>query len=241
MLQVLSLTVYYTLMPLGVYQGLEPSGLLRSSWAVVRTIHQQKWGQPRPWEIRWPKSALPPFFLPICSVSKHKPFEEWSETSSSRLVTWKSPSYWVLFFLLRRKSRWWNFPFLLDSWFLKHIDFRTKLVITKQVKYNSIHPNSTSDKCMHSFQRRIADSQYAKWLDHIQPLEKCSTIAEQPSRASSENYIAWITMKRFNYLLKLPQSLQIKPIQVTLKASELMKLIIPRDSLSMSIIATVKN
>ena len=48
-------------------------------------------------------------------------------------------------------------------------------------------------------------------------------------------------MKRFNYLLKLRKSLQIKPIQVTLKASGLMKLITPRDSLSMSIISTAKN
>lgn len=39
---------------------------------------------------------------------------------------------------------------------------------------------------------------------------------------------------RFNYLLRLLKSLQIKPIQVTLKTSELMKLIIPRVSLSVS-------
>ena len=61
-----------------------------------------------------------------------------------------------------KKEQVMKFPFSAGLMVLEAYRFQNQTLITKQVKYNSIHPNSTSDKCMHSFQRRIADSQYAK-------------------------------------------------------------------------------
>lgn len=123
------------------------SGLLRSRWAgEVKNNSPAEMRQTKALG-RWvsnTSSSFPSATSPSESLLKNE-----VRLLAPRLVTWKSPSYWIVLFLPWRRSscRWWNFPFLLDPWFLKHIDFKSQLVTTKQVKYNSIHSDSPSYKC----------------------------------------------------------------------------------------------
>lgn len=129
-IRLVSVKVSYTRTALGGCQGI---GNCLGFWETDKeelTIHQLgieewKWGKSRPWEARFIQDLpLPPVLLPIYHICKQN-HRGWRVLAPT-LATWKSPSYWMLFSLPwgRSSRQGRNSSFLLDPWFLKHVDFK---------------------------------------------------------------------------------------------------------------------